>query len=200
MPEQEKMSSFDMPSYRINVLNGDRVIEYAYLEQLSETDLNQLTESHFECNWPDFWKGADFNCEAFVKFMYRGQTIGLIRFALYPYPVNNGQAEFVEIMNIESIRGKLKIPFPVGRWLIWYAAKVSAVFNCTADERGSVLTLISLESAMDYYRNQVKMEGLGWTTISPYEDGYAFRFSKQQASEFCDRTQSTYGQVLRTNY
>jgi hypothetical protein len=199
MPEQEKMSSFDMPSYRISVLNEDRVLEYAYLEQLSELDLNQPTASRFECNWLDFWKGADFDCEAFIKFVYRGQILGLIRLALYPYPFNNGQAEFVEIMNIESIRGKLKILFPVGRWLIWYAAKVSVDFNCTANERGSVLILISLEAAIDYYQNQVKMEGRGWTTISPYEDGYAFSFSKEQASEFCDRTQSTYGQAFRTN-
>jgi hypothetical protein len=199
MSEQERMSSFDMPRYSINVLNKDRIIENAYLEQLSELDLNSSTVSRFECSWLDFWKGADFACEAFIKFVYRGEILGLIRFALYPYPLNNGQAEFVEIVQIESIRGQLKIPFPVGRWLIWYAAKISADFNCTADQRGSVLTLISLEAAIDYYQNQVKMEGLGWRTVSPYEDGYAFSFSKQQASEFCERTQSTYGRAFRTN-
>jgi hypothetical protein len=93
MPEQEKMSSFEMPRYRINVLNEDRVLEYAYLEQFSELDLNQFTPSRFECNWPDFWKGADFDCEAFIKFVYRGQILGLIRFAIYPYPPNGGLAD-----------------------------------------------------------------------------------------------------------
>jgi hypothetical protein len=199
MPEQEKMSGFEMPRYRIDVLNENRILEYAYLEQLNEPDLNQSTASHFECSWLDFWKGADFDCEAFIKFVYRGEILGLIRFVLYPYPLNNGKAEFVEIMQIESIRGKLKIPFPVGRWLIWYAAKISMDFNCTANERGSVMILISLEAAIDYYQNKVKMEGRGWTTISPCEDGYAFSFSKEQAAEFCDRTQSTYGQAFRTS-
>jgi hypothetical protein len=199
MIRQEMMSSFDMPHFRVNVLNEDGIIEYADLEPLSEFDLNASTVSRFECSWLDFWKGADFACEAFIKFVYRGEIIGLIRFALYPYPLDKGHAEFVEIMNVESIRGKLKIPFPVGRWLIWYAAKISAIFSCTANAKGSVLILISLESAIDYYQNQVKMEGQGWITVSPYEDGYAFSFSKQQASEFCERTQSTYGRAFRTN-
>jgi hypothetical protein len=161
MPEQERMSTFDMPHYRIKIPNGGVVPEYAYLEPLRKSELNQFTVNRFECNWLDFWQVADFDCEAFIKFVYRGQILGLVRFALYPYPPNNEQPEIVEIMQIESVRDRLKLLFPVGLWLIWYAAKISIDFNCSADERGSVLTLTSVEAAIDYYQNKVKMEGLG---------------------------------------
>jgi hypothetical protein len=199
MSEQERMSIFNMPSYKINVTSGDRSEDFAYLEHLNEFDFDQLAESYFECNWLDFWEAADFNCEAFIKLKYRGQVLGLIRFALYPYPVGNGLPEVVEILNIESVREKIRISSPVGLWLIWYAAKISMEFDCTTDATGSAVTIISLEPAIDYYLNKVRMEGQGWTTISPYEDGYAFRFSKEQASEFCDRIEDSYGRALRTD-
>jgi hypothetical protein len=50
-----------------------------------------------------------------------------------------------------------------------------------------------LESAIDYYQNQVRMEGEGWVTLGPYEDGYTFRFLKEQAINFCKRIEQRYG-------
>jgi hypothetical protein len=65
-------------------------------------------------------------------------------------------------MQIESVRDKLKLLFPVGLWLIWYAAKISIDFNCSADERGSVLTLTSVEAAIDpNYTMVIIAENLG---------------------------------------
>jgi hypothetical protein len=69
-------------------------------------------------------------------------------------------------------------------------------FGCSGDSNGSVLLLISVESAIPYYRDQVKMEELHWTTISPYEEGYAFRFSNGQAVEFLSEITSKYGEAI----
>jgi hypothetical protein len=43
MPEQERMSTFDMPRYRIRIPNGGVVPEYAYLEPLRKSELNSLS-------------------------------------------------------------------------------------------------------------------------------------------------------------
>jgi hypothetical protein len=43
------------------------------------------------------------------------------------------------------------------------------------------------------------MQGLGWTTIAPREEGYAFRFTKQGAAEFLKRQQSAYGTPNRSS-
>jgi hypothetical protein len=41
----------------------------------------------------------------------------------------------------------------------------------------------SLEDAIPYYRDKGKMEGIG----------YAFRFTKEGAREFCQRQENTFG-------
>jgi hypothetical protein len=70
---------------------------------------------------------------------------------------------------------------------------MSLELGCNGSEDGSLVRLNSLESAIDYYRNQVRMEGKGWITLSPDEDGYVFTFSKEQAIEFCTRIEQQYG-------
>lgn len=121
---------------------------------------------------------------------------GIIKFALYPYPHPSGIPKFTEILNLESLPKETRSASPVGLWLIWYAVKMCLEFGCSGDSNGSVLVLISVESAIPYYRDQVKMEELHWTTISPYEEGYAFRFSSGQAVEFLSEINSRYGEAI----
>ena len=64
------------------------------------------------------------------------------------------------------------------------------------------LTLVRLDSVVDaipYYRDKVKMEGLGWTDIAPGEQGYAFKFTKQGAEEFCGRLEQCYSEPVQLN-
>ena len=71
--------------------------------------------------------------------------------------------------------------------------KLVLALNCIGNEDGSIVRLNSVESVIDYYKNQVRMEGKGWVSLSPDEDGYVFTFSKAQASEFCVRIEQQYG-------
>jgi hypothetical protein len=64
------------------------------------------------------------------------------------------------------------------------------------DFNGSVMELVSVESAISYYRDKVRMEGIRWVTISPHEEGYAFRFSESQAIEFLKRIETKYGEPI----
>jgi hypothetical protein len=50
----------------------------------------------------------------------------------------------------------------------------------------------SVENAIPYYRDIIKMESLGWVTLAPGEDGYAFRFTLTEARNFCRRQENTY--------
>jgi hypothetical protein len=65
--------------------------------------------------------------------------------------------------------------------------------GCSGDVNGSIVVLLSVELAIPYYREKVMMEGLGYVTLSPDEEGYAFRFSKSQAVEFVNGIESKYG-------
>jgi hypothetical protein len=76
--------------------------------------------------------------------------------------------------------------------LIWYAVQLALEF-CTGEVDGTLVKLDATKAAMSYYRDKVMMEELGWTTIAPREDGYAFRFTKKSATEFFNRQQSIYG-------
>ncbi len=71
---------------------------------------------------------------------------------------------------------------------------------CTFNENDEVLvSLDSLEDAIPYYRDIIKMEPQGWVTIAPGEDGYAFQFTVIGAKNFCERQTNTYGYAQRLN-
>ena len=85
---------------------------------------------------------------------------------------------------------------PVGFWLLWYAIQIGLQY-CVGEADRSLIRLDSLEDAIPYYRDKVKMEGLGWTNIAPGESGYAFRFTQQRAQEFGSRIEQEYGCPIR---
>jgi hypothetical protein len=173
------------------------LVDHAYLAEARENDIDEISSlPDFKCSWTELWNRTDFDCEALAKLTYQDKIQGIIKFALYPYPPPSGIPEFTEILNLESLPKKTRSINPVGLWLIWYAVKMCLEYGCSGDDNKSVLLLTSVESAIPYYRDHVKMEGLKWDTISPYEEGYAFRFSNSQAVEFLSEIKSRYGEAI----
>jgi hypothetical protein len=184
------------PTYTVKILR-DGLCDDAYLSEASNSDIGEISLSQdFQCDWSRLWENTDFNCEAIVKLVYQGKIQGIIKFAFYPHPAPDGVPQFTEILNIECLPRQGRITSPVGLWLIWYAVKMCFEFGCSGDSSNSILILTSVEPAIQYYKDKVKMEALQWTTLSPSEAGYAFRFSKSQAIEFLTRIESKYGEAI----
>ena len=144
-------------------------------------------------DWSALWQSTDFDCQNIVKLVYAGQVWGLVRYGLYPYP---GNPKFLEIEQLEAnptSRGEdtNRLIKPIGQWLIWYATKVGLQY-CLEDGN-TLIFLVSLDSAVGYYRYRIQMEYLEPVTIAPGEDGYAFRFSRTDAAGFCRRHESQWG-------
>lgn len=176
------------PSYRVKALDQTGAFVDAYLEPANEADMNS-TDLTFD--WRYFWTKADFDCEAIVKLSYQREVLGLIRFALYPYPCSDDAPEYLEILHLQCVSRDRRLVNPVGFWLIWYALKIGLKY-CVGDDDGILVRLDSLEEAIPYYRDKVKMEGLGWTNTAPGEQGYAFKFTKEGAEAFCRRLEQGY--------
>jgi hypothetical protein len=181
-------------TYAVEVLNQSGVVQKAVLEPATKEDMPM----NWTCNWVNFWNRADFDCEAIIKLSCQGTLLGLVRFALYPYSGQGlvANVEYVEILHLETLPRRDRGIHPVGFWLIWYAVQVALDF-CVGETDGTLIRLDATKPAIPYYRDKVMMEGLGWTTIAPREDGYAFRFTKQGATKFLARQQSTYGTPRR---
>jgi hypothetical protein len=179
-----------LEKYVVNVFNRTEGLQEALLEPANETDM----PSSWSCNWPTFWRQADFDCEAIIKLSHQDKNLGLIRFALYPFaPREKALAlESLAILNLETHPYRERPVYPVGAWLIWYASQIAVQF-CIGEADGTLIQLVSLETAIAYYRDKVMMEELGWVTIAPREDGYAFRFTKNGAAEFLQRQESSFG-------
>ena len=142
-------------------------------------------------NWREFWQKADFDCEAIIKLFCQGKVLGLARLGLFPYPSDDAP-EYLEILHIQCVSKSRRQVNPVGFWLLWYALKIGLQY-CVGDADGTLIRLDSIEDAIPYYRDKVKMEKLGWTSLAPGEQGYAFRFTQERAQEFCSRVEQEYG-------
>jgi hypothetical protein len=178
-----------MDAYQINLLATNQII---FLSEVTREDIEAIS-SIFKFDWRYFLSRLDSDCEAIVKLESEGKIQGLIHFAFYPYPPKDGKPEYVEIVALETTQLPYRTVQPIGYYLIWYATKMSLEFGCTENDDGSIVELYSLQPVIDYYRDKVKMEGRGSVTLSPSEDGYAFRFSKEQAIKFCTRIEQEYG-------
>jgi hypothetical protein len=150
-------------------------------------DINDMP-SNWSCSWPTFWEMANFDCERIIKLSFEDELLGLLRYGLYPYP---GSPVFLEVTNLETTPMN-RLAEPVGRWLLWYATQTALRF-CSATDHQTLVFLVSLTSAVRYYKDKVQMELLEPVTIAPGEDGYAFRFSRSAAQDFCQRHQQQWG-------
>jgi hypothetical protein len=180
------------PGYKVKALGQTGAFLDAYLEPANEGDMPSIKSTGWTFDWRGFWAKTDFGCEAIVKFSCQREVLGLIRFGLYPYPSPGDAPEYLEILHLEYVPRDRRLVNPVGFWLIWYALKIGLKY-CVGDDDGILIRLDSVEEAISYYRDKVKMDGLGWTDITAGEQGYAFKFSKQGAEEFCTRLEQYYG-------
>lgn len=181
-----------VPIYKVRVLGRMTAVFDAYLEPANEGDMPSMDLIDWTFDWRGFWTKADFDCEAIVKFSCQKEVLGLIRFGFYPYPVQGDAPKYLEILHLECVPKARRLVNPVGFWLIWYALKIGLKY-CVGEEDGTLVRLDSIEEAIPYYRDKVKMEELGWTNIAPGEQGYAFKFTQQGANSFCRRQEQVYG-------
>lgn len=184
------------PIYKVKVIDNSGIKLDAYLEPAKEEDMPSMSLPDFTFAWREFWQNSDFGCEAIIKLSYDGKVLGLMRFGLYPYSLVGDPAEYIEVLHFQCVSKHRRFVNPVGFWLLWYATQIG--FNyCVGEADGTLLKLDSLEDAIPYYRDKVNMEGLGWTNIAPGETGYAFKFTKERAKEFCTRVEQEYGYPVR---
>lgn len=174
-----------LPAFAVPVQSHQIHLSSALLRQANLNELPQL----WTCDWKTLWEQSDFEYQAIMALAYEQKVFGLIKFSLYG---DNDVPEILEINNLETFPSNDRPINPVGVWLIWYACKM-ALIHCTGNKEGSMVVLDAVEDAIPYYQEKVMMEGLGWTTIAPGEDGYAFRFTRDGAEQFCARIESTYG-------
>ncbi|MGK7944240.1 MAG: hypothetical protein AB4058_07210 [Microcystaceae cyanobacterium] len=180
------------PRYEVTVIAQSGELVKAYLEEARQEDLLNLYQEDWTFNWLGFWHNTDFDCEGIIKLSYQEKILGLIRFGLYPYPYLNNVIEYLEILHLEGIQRQQRLVKPVGFWLIWYVTKIALKY-CGGGTMEEIVVLDSVEEAMSYYQDKVKMESIGWTTIAPGEEGYAFKFTRSTAQQFCTRIETRYG-------
>lgn len=184
------------PSYRVRVVERSGIELDAELEPALEEDMPSRSSPDWTFDWRGFWQNTDFDCEAIIKLSCRGEVFGLVRFGLYPYPFVDNAPQYLEILHLQCVSKPRRSVNPVGFWLLWYAVQICLQY-CVGEADGTLIRLDSLEEAIPYYRDKVRMEELGWTTIAPGESGYAFRFTQEGAQEFCLRVEQEYGCPVR---
>ena len=183
----------NLPRYQVPVLDNQGKPLFAYIEESKQEDMPNRDLVNWTCDWKAFWADADFNYEAIIKLHYQGKVLGLVRTAFYPCEVSN--PEYAYISHIECLKSDKRLINPIGQWLIWYVIKISLKY-CTGNEPQGLLTLDALEEAIPYYRDKVKMEAIGWANGAPGEDLYAFKFTKEEAEQFCRRLEGHYGRAI----
>lgn len=183
-------------SFKVSVLAQTGTQQTALLTPATEEDM----PTDWTFNWQLLWQATDFDCQNIVKLIYDKQLWGLVRYGVYPYS-DSTSPEFLEIEHLETnpaSRGQLseRLIIPIGKWLIWYAVQVG-LQCCSGTD--TLIVLVSLEDAINYYRDVIQMQCLGPTTIAPGEDGYAFKFSKKEAKAFCYRQENEWGVPTQLN-
>lgn len=149
-------------------------------------------------DWEGLWQRTNFDCQNIIKLVYANQVFGLIRYGLYPYPYENKplylEIEQIEVNPVSLGKTDDRIIKPIGKWLIWYATRISLQESTgTPDGTLVVLTAKDEEGLIEYYRDTVLMEYLMPDTIAPGEDGHVFTFSRAAAGEFCTRQEQQWG-------
>ncbi|WP_009631988.1 hypothetical protein [Synechocystis sp. PCC 7509] len=184
------------PIYKVEVINHSGIKINACLEPAKKEDMPPVQSLDFTFAWREFWQKSDFDCEAIIKLSCQGEILGLIRFGLYPYGLGDYTPEYIEVLHLQCVSKERRSVNPVGFWLLWYAIQIGFSY-CIGETDGTLLKLDSLEDAIPYYRDKVKMDGLGWINTPSGEANYAFKFTQERAKEFCIRIEQEYGYPVR---
>ncbi|MGA7955200.1 MAG: hypothetical protein WCA07_16935 [Gloeobacterales cyanobacterium] len=162
--------------------------ETAQIESASEADM----PTDWDFAWPEFWQKTDFSDhEAIIKLVYREKIWGLMRYSLYSTRID-GPVNQMVISHLEThpdCRGDNphRLIRTVGLWLVWYAVNVALQCCFLESDEHNLIVLSSLNEAVPYYRDVVKMRFLGHDRGAPGEDMYGFAFSKSEAISYCER-------------
>lgn len=182
-----------LPTYSINVLDKSSKLVKASIGPV-DLENDPLGTQGWSFDWETVRQECDWACEALIKVQYWKQIQGLMRLAIYPYGSSNQpDAQYCEVRLLEARQGIQRLVVPVGKWLIWYACRVSLDYCTGVLSKESLfglppkthLYLEALQSAYDYYAYKVRMERLEIVTPTLEEEIYAFRFTKEQAENFC---------------
>lgn len=182
--------------YRVFVYDEFKRQFAAYVELAEKDDIFNLDLSEWNCDWKNIWAETDFGCEGIIKLTYGNNILGLAKLALYPYPCRGERPNYLEICNIEAVSGLKRSVNPIGFWLIWFSIKIAFEYCDVDPDLGYLITLDSLQEAMSYYQNKVKMQAVRWITISPDEEGYVFIFEEEEARRFLSRIETRYGRPV----
>lgn len=186
---------YSIGAYKVPVNTQAQTSIQVRLEPAKEEDMPISSKWNFK--WKELWEKTDFEYQNIIKLSYKDTLLGLIRYAVYLTDENIPY--LVEVLHIQSVPKDTRMVAPIGQWLLWYAVQIALNF-CTFNENDEALVYLdSLEDAIPYYRDIIKMESLGWVTIAPGEDGYAFQFTVTGAKHFCERQTNTYGHSQRIN-
>ncbi|MFN4886921.1 MAG: hypothetical protein ACK47D_10005 [Pseudanabaena sp.] len=160
---------------------------------IEEANLEDMPKK-WDFNWLYIWTLTDFEVQKIVKLVYENKVYGLVRFS--EFEIEN--ISVIEIEQLEAISTSrygidLRLVDPIGKWLIWYVAKI-ALENKNIKNSEPLIYLSAKLDAVDYYRDAINMEYIG----NPYrstgdEDGYAFKFTREQAESFCSNQERKWG-------
>jgi hypothetical protein len=163
---------------RINTPNGN---QKAFLYPATSEDM----PTDWEFFWQNLWLQSDFDYQGIVKLIYANTIWGLIRYSVFPFEDRQiVEIEHLEANPISTYQKHPRLVEPIGKWLIWYVAKL-ALTRCSCADTDTLIILASVTDAVDYYGDTIKMEYLGNAPSAPGEDAYAFRFTREKATEFC---------------
>ncbi|AFY40690.1 hypothetical protein Lepto7376_4601 [[Leptolyngbya] sp. PCC 7376] len=175
------------PTIRVNVINQFNQNDFAVISKANQDDMPK----NWQCNWTELFAGLEEEYyEGMLKIEHRSSLLGLVKFALYPDPPE--QVEFVEILNLEAVSRSYRSANPIGQWLVWYVCHL-AIQYCPHGSATQILFLTSVHDAFEYYRDIIKMEYISESSLGPGEDGYVFRFKRQDAIQFCNILEELYG-------
>jgi hypothetical protein len=180
--------------YEVPVTTMKKTPMIARLEPAKKEDMPLSTKWSFK--WKELWHITNFEYQNIIKLSYDNSVLGLIRYAIYLSEENIPY--LLEVLHLETTPKDQRLVEPIGKWLLWYAVQTGLEF-CSPDDSKTLISLDSVEDAITYYRDNINMESIGWVTIAPGEEGYAFRFTLTGAKNFCRKQRESYGCPKRIN-
>ncbi len=182
------LSTIDItPTIQVPIRNRDQSISYALISKAKQVDM----PLDWQCDWNRLFLDLEEDYyEGIVKIKYQNVLLGLVKYTFYPNPPDH--IEFLEINHLEALPKPSRKAHPIGRWLIWYVCNL-ALNYCSLESSAKILFLNSVGNAFTFYRDTIRMEYIEPVTLAPGEDGYAFRFNRRDAQNFCENLEKTYG-------